>query len=177
MASHSQIARAPSSAVPPDRRRLMLTVGLAVLGVFVTYVPITAVSVALATIGQATHASTSDLQWVSDAYVIPMAAAVLSAGVFGDLYGRRRMFLGGMTLTLMGAAVAGLSGAFHHTAALSMLWTGQAISGLGAGLLLPTTLALIAHVVPDPRERGKYIRRLGHWAATRPEPPAPWCPA
>ena len=164
MASHIQEARAPSPALSSsssDRRRLMLTVGLAVLGVFVTYVPITAVSVALATIGRATHASTSDLQWVSDAYVIPMAAAVLSAGLFGDLYGRRRMFLSGMALTLIGAAVAGLSGAFAHTAALSMLWTGQAISGLGAGLLLPTTLALIAHVVPDPRERGKYI---GIWA-------------
>jgi EmrB/QacA subfamily drug resistance transporter len=159
-APHVQQATAPSP-VPSDRRHLMLTVGLAVLGVFVTYVPITAISVALATIGHATGASTSDLQWVSDAYVIPMAAAVLSAGLFGDLYGRRRMFLGGMALTLIGAAVAGLSGAYGPAAAIRMLWTGQAISGLGAGLLLPTTLALIAHVVPDPRERGKYI---GIWA-------------
>ena len=161
MASHVPVARAPSAAVPPDRRRLMLTVGLAVLGVFVTYVPITAVSVALAAIGRATHASTPDLQWVSDAYVIPMAAAVLPAGVFGDRYGRRRVFLGGMMLTLIGAAVAGLSGASGPPAALSLLWAGQAISGLGAGLLLPTTLALIAHAVPDPRERGRYI---GLWA-------------
>jgi EmrB/QacA subfamily drug resistance transporter len=159
-ALHIQEARAPSS-VPSDRRHLMLTVGLAVLGVFVTYVPITAVSVALATIGRATRASTSDLQWVSDAYVIPMAAAVLSAGLFGDLHGRRRMFLGGMALTLSGAAVAGSSAAFHDSVGIHMLWAGQAISGLGAGLLLPTTLALIAHVVPNPRDRGKYI---GIWA-------------
>ncbi len=160
MSSQTHRARAPSS-VPSDRRTLLLTVGLAVLGVFVTYVPITAVSVALATIGHATGASTSDLQWISDAYVIPMAAAVLSAGLFGDLYGRRRMFLGGMALTLIGAAVAGLSGAYGATTAIHLLWTGQAISGLGAGLLLPTTLALIAHVVPNPKDRGKYI---GIWA-------------
>jgi EmrB/QacA subfamily drug resistance transporter len=160
-ASHIQKAPAPAPAAAPDRRRLMLTVGLAVLGVFVTYVPITAVSVALATIGHVTRASTSDLQWVSDAYVIPMAAAVLSAGLFGDLYGRRRMFLGGMALTLIGAGVAGLSAEFDPTTAIHMLWTGQAISGLGAGLLLPTTLALIAQVVPNPRDRGKYI---GIWA-------------
>ena len=148
LTSHTHQARAPSPA-PSDRRRLMLTAALAVLGVSVTYVPITAVSAALATIGHATGASTSDLQWVSDAYVIPMAAAVLSAGLFGDLYGRRRVFLGGMALTLIGAAVAGLSGAFDPAAAIRMLWTGQAISGLGAGLLLPTTLALIATVVPN----------------------------
>jgi EmrB/QacA subfamily drug resistance transporter len=158
--SHTHQARAPSPG-PSDRRRLMLTAGLAVLGVFVTYVPITAVSAALATIGHATGASTSDLQWVSDAYVIPMAAAVLSAGLFGDLYGRRRVFLGGMALTLIGAAVAGLSSAADPATAIRMLWTGQAISGLGAGLLLPTTLALIATVVPNPKDRGKYI---GIWA-------------
>ncbi len=67
-----------------EHRSREMTIGLAVLGVFVTYVPITAVAVALTTIGNATGASTSDLQWVSDSYVIPMAAAVLSAGVFGD---------------------------------------------------------------------------------------------
>jgi MFS family permease len=66
------------------RDRTALTVALAVVGVFVTYFPITAVSIALTTIGQDTGASTSDLQWVSDAYIIPMAATILSAGVFGE---------------------------------------------------------------------------------------------
>lgn len=145
---------------PSDPSRA-ITVALAVLGVFVTYVPITGVSVALTRIGAATHANTAALQWISDGYVIPMAAAVLSGGLFGDRYGRRRIYLIGMALTVVGAGVAALSGLSADTGALAMIWTGQAISGLGAGLLLPTTLALIAHVVPDPRERGKYI---GVWA-------------
>jgi EmrB/QacA subfamily drug resistance transporter len=136
-------------------------VGLAVLGIFVTYVPITGVSIALTNIGQATHASTSDLQWVSDGYVIPMAAAVLSAGLFGDRYGRRRIFLIGMALTVIGAAIAAAAGLYASTTAIHLLWAGQAVSGLGAGMLMPATLTLIGHAVPDPKDRGKYI---GMWA-------------
>lgn len=143
------------------RSHLGLTIGLAVLGIFVTYVPITAVSITLADIGRATHASTADLQWISDGYVIPMAAAVLSAGLFGDRYGRRRIFLTGMALTAIGASIAALAGLYSGTAAVHLLWAGQAISGLGAGMLMPTTLTLIGHAVPDPKARGKFI---GLWA-------------
>lgn len=143
----------------PDHARA--TIALAILGIFVTYVPITAVSVALTTIGRDTGASTAALQWVSDAYVIPMAAAVLSAGVFGDIHGRRRVFLAGLVLTVLGGATAGLGSALLDDHALRALWTGQAIAGLGAGLLIPTTLALIAQAVPDFRARGKFI---GFWS-------------
>ena len=130
------------------------------LGVFVTYLPITGVSVSLSTIGRATSASTADLQWVQDAFVIPMAAAVLSAGVFGDRHGRRRVLSLGMVLTVVGSITAGLA-ATAGSSAMVVLWVGQAISGLGAGLILPTTLALIAVALPDPHARGKYI---GLWA-------------
>lgn len=140
---------------------VVITVALAVLGVFVTYVPINAVSVALARIGASTAASTSDLQWISDGFVIPVAAAVLSAGLLGDLYGRRKIYLSGMALILVGATVAALSDSASHSDAIHLLWVGQALSGLGAGLLLPTTLALIVHAVPNPKRRGRYI---GIWA-------------
>jgi MFS family permease len=134
-----------------------LTIALAVIGVFVTYVPITSVGVSLTTIGQATGATTSDLQWVSDAYIIPMAAMILSAGVFGDLHGRRRVFLIGMAMTVLGAAIAGFASTLDANASLHVLWAGQAVTGAGAGLLMPTTLALIAHAVPDLQARARYI--------------------
>jgi MFS family permease len=140
-----------------DRSGVGLTIALAVLGVFVTYVPITAVSVSLTTIARDTGASTSDLQWISDAYIIPMAATILSAGVFGDLHGRRRVYLLGMALTLAGALIAAFSSTLSGHDALRVLWTGQAITGAGGGLMLPTTLALIAHAVPDLRERARYV--------------------
>ncbi|WP_081691214.1 MFS transporter [Conexibacter woesei] len=140
-----------------QRKTLGLTIALAVIGVFVTYVPITSVSVALATIRQGTHAGTSDLQWVTDAYIIPMAAAILSAGVFGDLHGRRKVYVVGMALTVVGATIAALANTATGASALHVLWAGQAVSGLGAGLLLPTTLALIAHAVPDLHDRAKYV--------------------
>jgi EmrB/QacA subfamily drug resistance transporter len=145
----------PTSA--RERRALTLTIALAVIGVFVTYVPITSVSVSLTTIRAATGGSTSDLQWVSDAYIIPMAAAILSAGVFGDLHGRRRVYVLGMALTVVGATVAALAGALENEQALHALWVGQALSGFGAGLLLPTTLALIAHAVPDLHDRARFV--------------------
>ncbi len=132
------------------------TVAIAALGVFVSYLPINAVSVALGTIAAATGATASDLQWVTDAYVLPMAAAVLSAGAFGDRFGRRRMLALGLTLTIVGSVVAG-SAALLGVAALPVLWAGQAIAGLGGGILLPTTLALIAHAIPDPRRRAGAI--------------------
>lgn len=144
-----------------DRRTTGVTIALAVVGVFVTYVPITAVAVALTTIATATGAGTSDLQWVTDAYVIPMAAAILSAGVFGDLHGRRRVYLSGMALTAAGLVVAGVAAALNGGSAIHLLWAGQAVSGLGAGMLLPTTLALIGHAVPDPGQRATFI---GIWA-------------
>ncbi|MFE7276806.1 MFS transporter [Streptomyces sp. NPDC057623] len=143
-------------AKPDSPNPVGTTVIIAVLGVFVTYLPINGVSGALTTIAQATHANTTELQWVTDSYVIPMAAAVLSGGVFGDLYGRRRVFSLGLILTAIGAVTAGLA-SLLGSAAVPTLWAGQAVSGLGAGLLLPTTLALIAHAVPDPRARGRYI--------------------
>jgi predicted MFS family arabinose efflux permease len=82
---------------------------------------------------------------------------ILSAGVFGDLHGRRRVYLTGMALTVLGAAVAASGGALHGMSALHVLWAGQAVTGAGAGLLLPTTLALIAHAVPDLRARARYV--------------------
>lgn len=141
--------------------RIGSTTVIATLGVFVTYLPIYAVAVSLATIAADTGATTAELQWVAVAYVIPMAAGVLSAGVFGDLHGRRRMFSLGLVLTVIGSVGSGVAGLLD-SAALPVLWTGQAITGLGAGVLLPTTLALIAQAVPDPKARGRYIAM---WAA------------
>ncbi|NNN31707.1 MFS transporter [Streptomyces sp. S3(2020)] len=130
---------------------------MACVGVFVAYLPVTSVSVSLPAIQRALDASTSQLSWVSDAFVLPMAALILTAGVFGDVHGRKKVYQAGLALSGLGALVA------LCAPSVEVLWIGQALAGLGAAALLPTTLALISHAVPDPRERGKFI---GLWATS-----------
>ncbi len=146
-------ARPPTSVqpAPSARPRLGFTVALACLGVFIAYLPLAAVQVSLSTIGRALGASTADLQWISDAYTIPMAALILSCGVFGDIYGRKRVYLVGLALVAVGGAVSLAAGSAH------LLWAGQAIIGAGAAALLPSTLALISHAIPNPARRGAFI--------------------
>ncbi|MFD9790415.1 MFS transporter [Streptomyces sp. NPDC059070] len=127
------------------------TIVMACVGVFVAYLPVTTVSVSLPTIQRSLDASTADLSWVTDAFVLPMAALILTAGVVGDVHGRRKVFQAGLAFCTVGAAIA-LSA---HS--VPVLWTGQAFAGIGAAALLPATLGLISHAVPNPRERAKYI--------------------
>ncbi|WP_329582306.1 MFS transporter [Streptomyces sp. NBC_01361] len=130
---------------------------MACLGVFVGYFPVTTVSVSLPVIQKALDASTADLSWVSDAFVLPVAALILTAGVFGDVHGRKKVFQAGLGFCAVGAAVA-LSA---HS--IVQVWVGQALLGTGAAALLPMTLALISQAVPNPRERGKCI---GLWTTS-----------
>ena len=138
-----------------DRRAATLV--MACLGVFVAYLPVTTVAVSLPAIQAALNASTAQLSWVQDAFVLPMAAFILTAGVFGDVHGRKKVFQAGLAFCAIGAAIA------LCAQSVQVLWIGQAVSGLGAAALLPTTLALISHAVPDHRERGKFI---GLWATS-----------
>lgn len=147
-----------SAAVVKERRdRRTAILVMACLGVFVGYFPVTAVSVSLPVMQQALDASTADLSWVSDAFVLPVAALILTAGVFGDVHGRKKVYQAGLAFCALGAAVA------LSAQSIAQVWIGQALLGVGAAALLPMTLALISHAVPDPRERGKYI---GLWTTS-----------
>lgn len=145
----------PAASSRPDRRTATLV--MACLGVFVAYLPVTTVAVSLPAIQSALDASTAQLSWVQDAFVLPMAAFILTAGVVGDVHGRKKVFQAGLLFSAAGAAVA------LSAPSIEVLWAGQALAGLGAAALLPTTLALISHAVPDHRERGKFI---GLWATS-----------
>lgn len=139
------------------QERRAVTLVMACVGVFVAYLPVTSVSVSLPAIQRALGASTSELSWVSDAFVLPMAALILTAGVFGDVHGRKKVFQAGLAFTAVGAATA------LCAQSVEVVWIGQALAGIGAAALLPTTLAMISQAVPDPRERGKFV---GLWASS-----------
>ena len=129
----------------------------ACVAIFVAYVPISALTVALTPIGTSLRASTSDLTWVLDAFVLPLAAFILTAGTVADIHGRKRVLLGGLALLAIGSGV----GLGSHSS-IHLLWVAQAIGGTGAAMVLPSSLAVIANAIPDPRRRAPAI---GAWAS------------
>lgn len=151
-----------TDSTAPERQpvsiRRMVTV--AVLGVMMAQLPINLVSVSLTTIAADTGASTSGLQWVQSIYILAMSAAVLSAGVIAENIGRRKVMVIALWLMVAGSLLGGLA-SLAGDLSMPMLWTGQALSGLGGGALLPTTLGTIAMAVPDPRKRGGYMALWG----------------
>ncbi|MGW7242669.1 MFS transporter [Streptomyces sp. NPDC054804] len=144
---------AASPSAPPDTgtRHITVTVVLACLGVFVSYLPVVGVSVALPVMQQALDASTVGLQWITDAFILPTAALLLTCGMVGDLYGRKKTYLAGLALFCLGCLVCLTAGG------VVQVCVGQALTGVGTAALLPSTLALIGHVIPDPRKRARAI--------------------
>ena len=105
---------------------------------FMLLLDITVVNVALPDIQRSLHASFSDLQWVVDAYSLTLAAFLLTAGVLGDIYGRREVFAIGLVIFSLASLVCGLS-----TTPL-MLNLARAVQGVGGAIMFATSLALIA---------------------------------
>jgi MFS family permease len=97
------------------------------------------------------HPIGSQLTWISDAFLLPVAVLELSFGVLGDLFGRKRLLVGGAALLTIGEIVAAAAPGVH------VLWVGQALAGLGAAALFPSSLALIAAGTHTARERARAI--------------------
>lgn len=120
-------------------------------GMFLVQLDVTVVNVALPSIGTDLDA----LQWVVDGYTVVLAAFLLTGGALGDRFGHRRVVIAGFTLFGAASAACGLAGS------APWLVAARAGQGLGAALLLPGTLAVIANAYPGPAERA---RALGVWA-------------
>jgi EmrB/QacA subfamily drug resistance transporter len=114
---------------------------------FMLLLDITVVNVALPDIQRSLHSSFSDLQWVVDAYSLTLAAFLLTAGVIGDIYGRREVFAIGLVIFSLSSLVCGLS-----TSPL-MLNLARAVQGVGGAVMFATSLALIASAFTG-RDRG-----------------------
>jgi DHA2 family methylenomycin A resistance protein-like MFS transporter len=118
---------------------------------------VTIVNVALPQIGQELGAGVSALQWVVDAYTLGFAVFLLSAGVLGDRFGARRVFLSGFVLfTLASLACAMAPGAL----ALNLA---RAAQGVGAALLVPSSLSILNAVYAD--DRARLAQAIAWWTA------------
>jgi DHA2 family methylenomycin A resistance protein-like MFS transporter len=123
----------------------------------VTQLDLTIVNVALPRIAEDLSASVAGLQWVVDAYTLPFAVLIISAGVFGDRFGSRRAYLLGLAVF---AAASGACGLAPNPATLI---AARAAQGAGAALLIPSSLALLSHAAAD--DHSLRARAVGLWTA------------
>ncbi|HEX8997626.1 MAG TPA: DHA2 family efflux MFS transporter permease subunit [Ktedonobacterales bacterium] len=125
------------------------------IGFFMVLLDASIVTVALPTIQSMLQARLSDLQWVVDAYTLPFAALLLTAGTLGDRFGRKRVFLAGLVIFTLGSALCGLA------PSLGWLIAGRVVQGIGGAALSPGSLSVLAAAFPEPNER---TQAIGIWS-------------
>ena len=138
----------------PVRRNLVL--GICCMSVLLVGMDVTIVNVALPAIQQDLHASLSGLQWILDAYTLVVASLLMLLGSMSDRFGRRRVFQIGLMLFVAGSLLCSLA----HT--INQLVAYRALQGLGASMLNPVALSIVANVFPEPRTRAQAV---GVWGA------------
>ena len=142
----------------PTEAREKRWIGLILLcaAQFVVVLDASIVNVALPTIGKALDFTESSLPWVVNAYVLTFGGFLLLGGRLADLLGRRRVFMIGLVLF----AIASLAGGLATSS--GQLIVARAVQGLGAALLSPAALSIVATTFKDGAERNK---ALGVWGA------------
>src|SRR5947209_9000044 len=125
-----------------------------ILGSSMAFIDGTVVNVALPALQSNLGATVSGVQWVVESYALFLAALLLPGGSLGDLYGRRKMFVAGVTIFAAASAWCGLA------SGILQLIIARAVQGMGAALLIPGSLALISASFPA-KERG---RAIGTWS-------------
>jgi EmrB/QacA subfamily drug resistance transporter len=149
------IALAGASTSHPRRRPKLILVAT-ILASSMDYVDSSVVNVGLPAIGRSLHGQAADLQWVVNAYLLPLSALLLLGGALGDRFGRRRLLLIGIGLFAAGSAACAL--------AINLDWLilARAALGVAAALMLPNSLAILGGAF----EGAERSRAVGLWAAS-----------
>jgi len=138
------------------RRRAFWTFFITALGLGVVFLDISIVNVALQSISGGFNIGVTDLEWIVDAYTLAFAGLLLTAGAIGDRLGNKGIFLLGILIFAISSLLCGLA------PSLGILITGRVLQGVGAALIIPSSLTLLNHAYDDPRERA---RAFGSWGA------------
>jgi EmrB/QacA subfamily drug resistance transporter len=136
----------------PRRRQILAVLCLSLL---IVVIDNTILNTALPTLARELRASTTDLQWITDAYTLTFAALLIVAGALGDRYGRRRALLLGLGVFAAGSVAAAMAGD------ATTLIAARAVMGIGGAFVMPATLSILTAVFPA-RERAGAI---GAWSA------------
>ncbi len=138
----------------PTIRTQRLTLLAASLALFLVFLDNTVVNVALPAIQDGLASGPAALEWTVSAYVVSFAALILLGGALGDRYGHKRLFLLGLAVFGLGSAAAALADGS------GTLIASRAVQGVGAALLAPLSLALLARAFP-----GEQLpKAIGVWA-------------
>jgi EmrB/QacA subfamily drug resistance transporter len=138
-----------------DRRR-WLALAVIVTAQFMVVLDISIVNVALPSIRTDLHFSQESLQWVLTGYSIFFGGFLLLGGRLGDLFGRRRLFMAGLSLFTVSSLLNGLAWSEGSLIAF------RCLQGLGAAMMSPAALSILTTTFEEGRERNK---ALGIWGA------------
>jgi EmrB/QacA subfamily drug resistance transporter len=126
-----------------------------ILASAMAFIDATALNVVLPSLQQSLQAKGTDLFWILNAYLLMLASFVLLGGSLGDKLGRRKVFMTGISVFILGSVACGFS------TSVNMLIACRAAQGLGGALMIPGSLSIISASFSD-KERGKAI---GTWSA------------
>ncbi|ADW71072.1 DHA2 family efflux MFS transporter permease subunit [Granulicella tundricola] len=138
-------------SVHPD-----VILGICCMSLLLVGMDVTIVNVALPAIQHDLHASVSGLQWIMDSYTLVVASLLMLAGSVSDRVGRRLVFQIGLSLFTAASFLCSMA---HN---IEQLVAFRALQGLGASMLNPVALSIVANVFKDPKERA---RATGVWGA------------
>ena len=134
----------------PDRNLQRTALTVVCLGAFITPLMLSAVNVAVPTIAQGLEMDAITASWVPLAYLLSSSVFLLPFGRLGDMYGRKKMFLSGMTTVTVASILASVA-----PSAL-MLILCRMLQGMGAAMLFGTGIAILSSVFP-PEQRGRVL--------------------
>ncbi|HXY91528.1 MAG TPA: MFS transporter [Acidimicrobiia bacterium] len=135
---------------PPVRSHAGLLVA-ACLAMLAIQVDFFSLNLALPSIARDLGTTTTDLQWAISAQLIAIAAVLIPSGRIGDIFGRRRLFLAGAGLFALASLGCGLSSTPEFLVSM------RVVQGIGAGILMPLTVAVVASAYADEHARGRAI--------------------
>jgi EmrB/QacA subfamily drug resistance transporter len=146
------------SAATDDRRRWMALYALCA-GMLMIVLDVTVVNVALPHIQTDLGFSQSSLAWVVNAYLITFGGLLLLAGRFGDILGRKKVFMAGLTLFTLASLFCGAA------QTQEMLVIGRFVQGIGGAMTSAVILGMIVVMFPEPRDQAKAIGVYGFVAS------------
>ena len=159
----SQAAHDPSEAArehpPMSERSRWIALYVLCVGMLMIVLDATVVNVALPSIQTDLHFTQSSLAWVINAYLIAFGGLLLLAGRFGDLIGRKTIFMIGLAVFTLASLACGLA------QSQEMLVAARFVQGVGGALTSAVILGMIVTMFPQPREQAKAIGVYGFVAS------------